>query len=492
LLGRGDAAAIAAPSQPGVEQLLLPPARPGTIAPVDEKKNGFPRIHPEAPIYIAPVVQTVLDCQNVTQIVKFGQFQLGTWLIEQMLENSRLRAVTNTRFDGLVGTEIRWEPGRNNELARRAARDILEDWPLIATAAARKQLSRWGLYLGVGFAQKHWYESPPSGRMIPRLEVFHPQWALWDWSARTYKCWTLDGWSLVPSPSLMVPGEPWQPPYSALGQEADTLRRWVVHEPFGVHSWREGFLLAVWASWFGHDRANRDLQRASEKLGIGIIKIKYPKATEKVALNALMSALRNLGSEAGIPVEQADKDAPQSSYDVEPFEWTGAGLEIIRVAKESAAADLAVLLLGHNTTAETKGASVGASAQVGNLIRGDIRISDCLNERSTIYLQVIRDWAEVNYGDASVAPIPVYVTDAPSENQAAAQTLFNFSQACMNLRSSTKGIDFTELANRFRVPLLPGGLDALPPDPTPAPGQVAPGAADKPPADNEDDEPGDT
>lgn len=461
------------------ETLALPapqlPATPVTPQPLVAKQDSeeLPRIRREPAIQIAPSFSTVSDCSSVITVLDFGQFQLAAWLIEQMRWNSRLRAVENTRSDALVGTEIRWEPGRNNELARRAARDIVEDWPLIATAATRKQLFLWGLDLGVGFAQKHWYESPTSGRQIPRLEVYHPQWAIWDWATRAYRIFTMDGWAIVPSPSLMVPGEPWAAPMGGSAvYQPDTLRRWVVHEPFGQHSWRYGMVHSSWRPWLSHEWANRDLSRASEKLGIGIVKVEYPKATDKTALATLISGIRTIGSEGVLPVEVYPENNEQGlkSYNVAPFEWSGTGADIIRSAREAASADLAVLYLGHNTTAETKGASVGASAQVGNIIRGDIRVGDCWNEKATIYLQVIRDWAEVNYGDAGVAPIPVPITDPPGENQAAAQALLNLSLALQGFDKSVKGIDKPELLNRFRVPQQPGGVTEAP-QPVP----VAPG-----------------
>jgi hypothetical protein len=379
----------------------------------------------------------------------------GSWLVEQMQWNSRVRGLNNTRWDGLIGTEIRWEPGNDSDVARRAARDIVKDWPLIAPSPTRKQVSKWGLNLGVGFAQKHWYRSKSSGRDIPRLETYHPQWAVFDWSLRAYRVWTLSGWCIVPSPSLQVPGEEWQPSYAADTQLADGLRRWVVHEPFGQHSWREGLVHAAWRPWLGHEWANRDMARGSEKMGLGIIKLKYPKSIDKTALNLLISKMRSLGTEGVIPVEQYPEGSEQASYDAEAFEWSGAGFDMIRGTKESNATDLAVLYLGHNTTAETKGASVGASAQVGNLIRGDIRVGDCYSEFATMVGQVLPDWAEVNYGDPRHAPIPIYVTDPPSENQAAATTLFNVANAIEKLRVSSPNVDFDELLNRFRVPMLP-------------------------------------
>jgi hypothetical protein len=312
---------------------------------------------------------------------------------------------------------------------------------------------------------------------------------------RGYRIWTLDGWMLVPSPALMVPGEAWTPLFPSVYGHPESLQRWVVHEPFGQHSWREGMVHAAWRPWMGHEMANTYLSRGAEKHGNGIIAIEYPETTDKNALNLLMQKLRTLGTESVIPYEVQPKDSDKAGYNVKPFEWTSTGFDIIRGAKESNATDLAVLYLGHNTTAETKGASVGASAQVGNLIRGDIRVGDCYNEFATMYGQVIRDWAAVNYGDAGNAPIPIYVTDPPSENMAAATTLFNVAQAIEKLRANVAGVDVSELLNRFRIPMVVGGATFYPPAP-PAPAKASSGSSSassapaEAPADNDgsDDE----
>lgn len=460
--------------------LVMSQARGGVMAPVEAEEGATPRIRREPPITIAPSFKTVSDCQSVITLLDFGQFMLPSWLIEQMLWNPRVRGLLETRLNGLVGTEIRWEPARQNDKGRKASRDIVEDWPLIVSAATRKQMSQWGLLLGAGIAQKHWYESPTSGRMIPRLENFHPQWGIWDWWLRAYRVWTLDGWAVVPSPSLLVPGEEWQPAYLA-GQQmavADSLKRWVIHEPFGQHSWRLGLVHALWYSWLGHEWARRDQSRDCEKKGLGIVKVKYPKATDQTALNKLISALQNLGSEGVIPVEQYGPNvdgAPMANYDAEPFEWQGTGTDTIQRTKESIAIDMAVLLLGHNLTSEAKGGSY-AAANIGNLIRDDIRSDDALNELHTVYSQVLRDWAEVNYGDPDVAPVPIYVTDPPAANQAASQTLLNVTLAIEKLRASAPGVDFDEILNRYRIPTQPGGANVQPPAAPVVPGGAPPTA----------------
>lgn len=446
-----------------------------------DPRDVLPGIRREPPIQIAPTFSKVSDCQAAITFLDYGQFQLASWMIEQQNWSSRFRAVQDTWSAGLIGTPIRWEPGRPNDLARRAARDIVEDWPLIASASMRMQLNRWGLDLGVAFAQKHWYESPSTGRQIPRLETYHPQWALWDWSLRAYRIWTLDGWAIVPSPALMVPGQDWKPLYPVAAGDPDTLRRWVVHEPYGQHSWRHGKVHASWDPWLRLTFANRDMARHSEKLGLGIVKIKYPRMTDQAALNLLISKLRQLGQEGVIPLEQFESNdgLNKQNYDAEPFEWSGTGWASIAGTREAANSDLSILYLGHNTTTETKGASVGASAQVGNTIRGDIRVGATWAEWNTMELQVIADWAEVNYGDRGVAPIAVYETDPPAENQAAATTAFNIAQAVVQLKQHFTGIDWTELLNRFRFPLENSGVSVVV-NPAPPPGGKPAGVSGQP------------
>jgi hypothetical protein len=468
----------------GEDSVALSVQQQGPFGPMAEAdpRGRLPELRREPPIQIAPTFKTVSDCQSAITFLDYGQFQLASWMIEQQRWNSRFRGVEDTWSEALIGTQIRWEPGRPNDLGRRAARDIVEDWPLIATATTRKQLNNWGLDLGVGFAQKHWYESPSSGRMIPRLEVYHPQWALWDWSLRAYRIWTLDGWAIVPSPALMVPGQDWQPLYPSVVGQPDTLKRWVVHEPYGQHSWRHGLVHSSWDPWLRLVWANRDMARCSEKVGLGIIKIKYPRMTDATALNLLIAKCRQLGQEGVIPVEQFKNPdgITEQNYDAEPFEWTITGFNAISGTRDAAQADLAVLYLGHNTQAETKGASVGASAQVGNLIRGDRRVGATWAEWTTMMQQVIADWAEVNYGDRGLTPLMVYETDPPAENQAAATTAYNIAQAVALLKQHFNGIDWTELLNRFRIPIENGGTVTTIQNPAPPPGGKPAGISGQP------------
>jgi hypothetical protein len=436
--------------------------------PYEPSDTGLPPVLKSPPSWVPGKFKTVLACEQAANLSLWGQFQYPSWLIEQTLKSPRVRGPFQTRCNGLTGTDIQWLPGRDNAIGRRAALAIVEDWPLIASSATRYQLTQWGLTLGVAFAQKHWYVSPTSGRAIPRLEVWHPQWCLWDWGLNdrrgAYRIWTLDGWEIVPSPALQVPGE--TPTPSSPYPFADP-RRWVVHEPFGTESWRQGLVHAIWASALGWQFADSDMSALCEKQGVGGFKLKYPRTTEAKgpngeisptsSLGMLMTALRATGRRPVFPVEQYNAVERLANYDVETFEWSGVGFDIVKGTKESKALDLGVLILGHNTTVSSTTAGASAGANVGNLIRGDLRVGDCWNECATIRQQVLGDWAEHNFGDRCYAPVGIYITDAPMVNQPAAQTLLTFSQAVQILRAQGVPDDAIEqLFSLFQIPVGDG------------------------------------
>jgi hypothetical protein len=398
-----------------------------------------PKVYREPPLPVGSRYTKVDVVRSVIDLLDVGHFREPAILFDQMLWNPRLRGVLETRLNGLIGTAIRWEPGKPNAAGRRAAKAIVEDWPLIASESFRKQRHMTGLNIGVAFAQKHWYRSESTGRLIPRLQSYSPVWVYWNWPSNSYKIQTLDNGLIdVPSPAMQR-------------QKQQGLGTWVIHEPFGQYSWRGGLIHSAWYPWLGHEWAGRDQSRASEKLGIGILKAMYPQGKKGADMDAWLKGLRSINSEGVVPCAE---DESGRKFDVQTLEFTGAGYEMIHRTKDSKAVDLAVLYLGHNLTTEAKGGSY-AAANIGDLIRGDIKCADAKAEATTDHEQVLADWAEANFGDPELAPIAVYETDPPALNMTAAQTLNFLAQAAQGL-ARFEGVDLVQLFERFRVPTQPG------------------------------------
>ena len=424
-----------------------------------------------------PLSTEVTDVQQVRSIIAqldTGVFRVPALLVERMLMNPRLRAVVETRLGGLISTEIEWQPSKENRDGRRAAREFAEDWPLIAPAPMRKQMAKWGLFLGFALGQRDWSLSPATKRLVPKLRPYWPGFAYWYWAQQSYRIFTwTKGMKMVGSPAIdrrIVE----QVAFSyGVAQSVDASSSpWVISEPFGVNSYREGLVHAAWRPWLGHDWAMRDQARASEKHGVGVMKFLMPRGTGdqwKAANARFITAARSMGSEGVIPLEQDDEGRKQ---DVEAFEFNGQGFQAISDTMNANAVALAILFLGHNLTTEIKGGSY-AAAGVADYIRDDKKHEDGEIEWAYAGPQLAEAWALENYGDASLAPKAKYVTDSLTINLQRAQMANFVAMATSYLRANVPEADLPGLLDQFRIPLRPEGATVA--MPAALPGQNADG-----------------
>lgn len=445
----------------------------------DEQRKDLPLVEP--PIPTSTEFTDVASVRAVIAQLDRGTFRVPALLTERMMMNPRLRAVVETRMAGLIATDIEWQPSQNNRDGRRAAKEAEEDFRFIASAPMRKQMAKWGLFLGFSVAQRAWDTNTATGRNCPRVRPYWPGFAYWYWAQQCYRIQTYTG-------GMMAVGTPNQLPaivedqartFGNLTVETVATSPWVISEPFGVNSYREGLIHAAWRPWLGHDWSMRDQARASEKHGIGMAKFVMPRGTgdEWKAANArFIAAFRGVGAEGVIPVEQ-DEDGRRQ--DLEPFEFNGSGFQAISDTMNSCAVSLAILFLGHNLTTEIKGGGSYAAAGVADYIRDDKKREDAEIEWSWLGPQVMTAWALENYGDPALAPIAKYVTDAPTVNEKRAVMVNQIAMAVTQLRAHMPDADLRGLLDQFRIPLHPEGtIVALP---AALPGQTADGDALPPP-----------
>lgn len=403
----------------------------------------------------------VAQVRSVIQQLDIGSFRMPALLVERMLMNPRLRAVVDTRLAGLISTQIRFEPARNTAACRKAAAKLAEDWPLIAAAPMRRQMLKWSLFLGFGLGQRPMTDKTPSGRQILRLRPYWPGFAVWYWQNASYRIITFDR-GVVDVDSPAVPREMAPSRESVVyavspvlsGAQPPETTPWVVSEPFGVNSFRDGIVHAAWRPWLGHDWAMRDQARASEKHGRGIFKATIPsgKGPEWQAANARFTrALQgDMGAEGVIPCEFNPESG--NKWDIAPLEFNGSGFQVIADTMSANATALAILFLGHNLTTEIKGGGSYAAAGVADFIRDDKKNEDAEIEWSYIGPQLVEPWTTLNFGDPSLTPKAVYVTDSTNVGKSQAQMYQALSAAMAQLRQTLPEVDLVALAERFQLP----------------------------------------
>lgn len=426
-----------------------------------------PRIYIEPPVPVTTEFCTVEQVRSVINQHDAGRFRMSALLAERMLWNPRFKAVLNTRLAGLMAAEVKFEPARDNRDGRRAAREFQEDWASMVTTPSRKQFRKWSLMLGISFGQRALELSQVSGHQIYRIRPYWPGFASWYWSEGGYRIQTYDAGVVdAASPGLKEIGAP-SPTLTGLINPSN--QPWVIDEPNGSNSWREGIIHSAFRPFLGHEWAIRDQARNSEKNGIGVIKAIYPQGKgpeHREALNKFINGLRTIGSEGVIPVETRGDGEP--SFDAEPFEFNGTGNNAISDAMNSNAVALAILLLGHNLTTEIKGGGSYAAAGVGEYIRDDIKHDDAASEWACFGPQLARPYCLLNYGDPDLAPRARYITDSTTVNKAMAEMMLAIAQSIQLLRINVPTFDVDAFCDEWRIPLLPAGAVQVPPPPQPA------------------------
>lgn len=409
-------------------------------------------------VAIEPSVAPSVGFKTVDQVhsVVFGNLDSGDFyypalLARRMRANPRLRAALQTRALGLISTKIRWNPIRNNRDARAAARALTEDWRWMAPAPQRIKLHESGLLLGTAFAQRIAVDSPTSGRRLFRLRPYWTGWGKWNDQKQRYV--------------LQVRGEnrftEIESPALSLRPTIASASPWIVHEPFGEHSYLEGLMHALWHMFLGSEQSTAILWRACEKSGIGLIKLLFSSPAPDTnddepggedELKQLALAIARASRDGVVPLEQFDEESGRPSFGMEPFEFSGVGHELIANALNVAAISFAIVLLGHNLTTEVKGGSY-AAASVGENVRTDIKAGDNDTEEATLHPQLVQPWAEANFGDPELAPERISEVDPPAVNQQMAQTYQQLGLAIRELKAQIPNLDEQALAERFRLPL---------------------------------------
>jgi phage gp29-like protein len=137
---------------------------------------------------------------------------------------------------------------------------------------------------------------------------------------------------------------------------------------------------------------------------------------------------------------------------------------------------IATRILGQNNTASADGGSY-AKAIALDAIRQDLLESDARSLAETIHRQVLRPWAQYNYGSPDLAPHVVWDATPPADTTALATTHKTAGESIALWSTAAAGVgmavDVEALAQTYGVPLrrapAPPAPVAPPVDAAPAP-----------------------
>lgn len=346
--------------------------------------------------------------------LRVGIFDRPAQLAEAILWDGRVQAAMGSRTGGLLGRPVKIEPADNARVkGSRAAQEVADAWadvwPTIARESSMAQLHRWGVML-FGLAQLTWDTSVTP--WVPHLVPFHPRYTYYQFVFRKLIAITLDG--QIP----VTPGD----------------GHWVLHAPYGEHrGWMSAAMPALAQPWIQRNFAYRDAARYCERHGFPMLRAKVPAAADPRQIATLRNALVNIGQESVLELPQGVDGA--NGYDVDYLEPGSTTWEVFGDAIRLCDADITLALLGQNLTTEVKEGSFAAARVHGDVRQAFIEFDNRAMSQ-TIYTQIARPFAALNYGDADLAPWTSRDIMPYEDNATLAQTFSSFAAAVLALRNA--------------------------------------------------------
>lgn len=364
-----------------------------------------------------------------------GYFRLAADLCDALLSDDRVRGTLVTRVRGLLGLPFSFErSARRASFHRTAVRalEAEEDWWTIAPDHQLTQLGRWGILLGVGVAQKVWTLGA-RGRLLPVLDVWHPQGLRRDPSTGTWTITTAAGDVEIATGST----------------------QWALHAPEGLKR-PEGCWRAVARWWLLKQYARSDWGVQGERAaGIRVAKPPMPQAgaieASKANRQAIADELKRLARNGGMVLPPG--------WDLTIVQAQARTWETFKAQIDMANAGIAIAIAGQNLTSEVTRGSY-AAAQVHATIANVLLRSDAESLSTTLHDQVLSQWAAYNLaGGSQAAPWPVWDTMPPEDLAAsfagwsAAVDAGQKADQALHGAGSDSQVDWDEIIRRAGIPV---------------------------------------
>lgn len=327
-----------------------------------------------------------------------GDFSQSGLLGRLLLRDDRIASCLDTRINALLGCREEVEGAEiEDDVEEETIRDAAREWfPKVATESSRRALESDKCLYGLGFGEVIYDRSARiwTPTALEPWDIDHFRWSDWD---DCYLVQTQDGQQKV--------------------KHGDG--RWVVYEPYGHRSWRNGFLLSLADKWLMRQWTWRDWARFTEKLGQGVFVASVPNGAKDTEKAKYLAQVQRIGSNGAVVVPKGD--TPGASYGLDLVTTSGQGYQNFEAFTAALNIAIAVRVLGQNLTTEAQGGSY-AAANVQDRVRGDLLEWDAQCESTTLHTGLLVPWTVANFGDAALAPWTCRETDPPEDQKAKAET----------------------------------------------------------------------
>jgi hypothetical protein len=348
-----------------------------------------------------------------------GFFDASGQLVDAILGDDRVQATLGSRISGLFGHEVRFKAANDSDAAREVLMAWKDAWPKFATSATTVNMHTYAILMGFMPGQLLWDTANPIWQ--PHLEPWHPRYVYYHWGLMKFMALSNDGELPI------IPGD----------------GKWVLHAPWGdgvnARGWIRGAVRAVAQPWRFRDFAIRDLARYTEVHGMPIRKAVVPAASDEVQRDRFAAQLSALGQETTIMVQEGVDG--NNKFDLQLVEATDSNWQAMIGLRDHCDMAIVLSLLFQNLTTEVTGGSFAATKA-----HMDIRSSGIMADNEawklTLYEQIARPFAYLNFGDADLAPWTDWEVAPLQDYDAMATLLSKFGTAVEVLRRG--GVQFED------------------------------------------------
>lgn len=408
------------------------------------KKEGLEArasvIHREIPLSVVQTGWAINQVRSANASMVNGEFDAPAQLCDAMTGDSRVISALTSRSTLIMGRPMTFQTPRHlrDSAAAKECRDAWrEHWPSTFTEAVMSDMQMWGIMMGAWAGQILWdTRGKIAGKPMwrPYITPFHMRYVYYHWTYRCYVAVTLDG--QVP----IKPGD----------------GHWMMHCPYGEYrGWMRGAMRAIAPWWLSRNYALRDWARFSERHGMPIGLARVPQGADAVRIKQYRNALQQLGNESILELPTS-ADPKTGSYDFDWLQTDGKGSEAFKDLIEQDNTEITLAILMQNLTSEVKEGSYAAARVHGNVLQV-VCEADARALSHTLYTQLLRPFAAINFGDAELAPRAVWNVKPVEDKKTLAEAFQALGNGANQLRLAGKSVsNLGRLGRRMGFPFQPG------------------------------------
>jgi hypothetical protein len=339
-------------------------------------------IYRDVPLVTIQNTWSINDVRGALLAHLTGTFYQSGMLCDSMLGDDRITATLNSRAAGWLGREVRSRPADDSMAAKECHDAWMAWWPRLAGDSAIREMFDYGTMMGFSHGQIVWDTDQRNIDYAPTIRPWHPVFTWYDWMLRCFQAIGQD--ATIP----IIPGN----------------GKWIEFAPYGSYrGWIRGAIRPCAEPWMLRHYGFRDMARFGEVHGNPTRLGYVPIVSDPIERSAFENSLGRLGADTSMMIPRGVDANDGLGYDYKLVEATSKAWEVHPCQIDRCDMAIVLALLMVNLTTQVEGGSYGAAkAQMD--VRSEGSQLDNATWKRTLYNQVARPFAYLNFGDADLAP----------------------------------------------------------------------------------------